>query len=33
MGKFQRYHCNECGAWSRDNKRIVGTTIAQVPNN
>ena len=33
MGKFQRYSCMGCGSWSRDNKRIIGTAIAQVPNN
>lgn len=25
LGKFQRYNCQECGAWWKDTKRIQGT--------
>jgi DNA polymerase elongation subunit (family B) len=26
-GKFQRYQCRGCGAWSRDGRRVEGTDI------
>lgn len=32
MGKFQQFHCKSCGSWSRSNKRVDGTGIAQVRN-
>jgi hypothetical protein len=30
MGRFQRYHCADCGRWSRSNKRIGGTKVANI---
>jgi hypothetical protein len=30
VGKFQRWHCAECGKWSRSSKRVDHTTITQV---
>lgn len=27
MGKFQRYRCRGCGAWSRSNRRLSGVTV------
>lgn len=26
-GRFQRYHCQVCGAWPRDSRRLDGTTV------
>jgi hypothetical protein len=30
MGQFQRFHCGDCGRWSRSNKRIGGTRVANI---
>lgn len=30
MGQFQRYHCGECGRWSRGNQKIAGTRVANI---
>lgn len=30
VGKFQRYHCGDCGKWSRATKRVDGTGITHV---
>ena len=29
QGKFQRWHCLGCGAWSRETKRIDGATLVE----
>ncbi len=31
-GKFQRYQCTDCGAWSKDPKRIEGTALRPMAN-
>lgn len=30
LGKFQRFHCSDCGRWSRSGKRVVGADIRGV---
>lgn len=30
-GRFQRYHCGDCGRWSRGNKRVDGTRVINIP--
>lgn len=30
QGQFQRFHCSECGTWSRSSKRLGGTNITQI---
>jgi transposase-like protein len=27
MGKFRRFRCHDCGAWSRSKSRISGVTV------
>lgn len=27
MGSFQRYRCDDCGKWSRSNKRVEGSNV------
>lgn len=29
-GKYPRLHCQNCGGWSRENKRASGTTVVQI---
>lgn len=31
VSEYQRYRCNDCGSWSKSNKRTNGTNISQVP--
>jgi DNA polymerase elongation subunit (family B) len=31
MGQFQRFHCADCKRWSRSNKRVGGTKVANIP--
>jgi DNA polymerase elongation subunit (family B) len=30
QGKFQRYQCSRCGAWSRSTHRLAGVTLVEV---
>jgi hypothetical protein len=30
VGQFQRYHCADCGKWSRSSKRVGSTNITQI---
>lgn len=30
VGKFQRYRCNSCGGWSRDTKRVEGSSVTSL---
>lgn len=30
QGKFQRYRCTSCGSWSRDTRKVKGSTITGI---